>query len=93
MKTSFVQIDGKLVPKSASGPGGGLIIIEDIQPFVSPVDNSVVSSRAARREHNRRNQVEDVGNDPAFSRPRTPTPPQGVKDDVIRAFKEHGHLS
>lgn len=29
----------------------------DIEPFKSPVDGSIVSGRAALREHNRRNNV------------------------------------
>ena len=93
MKTSYTQIDGKLVLKEKVVRRGGLTIIKDIEPFVSPVDGSVVSSRAARREHNRRNQVEDVGGDPAFTRPKQRVMPQGVKEDVIRSFKEHGAIS
>lgn len=32
-------------------------ILPDIQPFVSPVDGSIVTGRAALREHNLRNGV------------------------------------
>lgn len=32
-------------------------IMEDIQPFVSPVDGKVIGSRSALREHNKRNGV------------------------------------
>lgn len=32
-------------------------ILPDIEPFVSPVDGSVVGSRSSLREHNKRNNV------------------------------------
>lgn len=38
-------------------PSRGLIIMGDIEPFVSTVDGSVVSGRAALRAHNKRNNV------------------------------------
>lgn len=37
--------------------GGGLTIMPDIEPFVSPVDGSVITGRKALREHNRRHNV------------------------------------
>jgi len=39
------------------GSGGSFQIMPDIEPFVSPVDGSVVSSRSALRRHNKRNNV------------------------------------
>jgi hypothetical protein len=65
-------------------------VMSDIAPFKSIVDNTVVGSRSALREHNKRNQVIDIGNDPAIYRPRKPYEPQGVEIDVKRAFAEHG---
>ena len=41
-------------------------------PVQSPVDFSVLDSRKAVREHNKRNDVVDVGGDKAFKRPQTP---------------------
>ena len=35
----------------------GVLICPDIQPFKSVVDGSVISGRAALREHNKRNNV------------------------------------
>ena len=39
-----------------------------ITPTKSPVDGTVISSRAKLREHNARNEVADVGNDDAYRR-------------------------
>ena len=41
-------------------------------PVQSPVDFSLLDSRKAVREHNKRNDVVDIGNDGAFKRPQTP---------------------
>lgn len=39
-------------------PGsGGVVVMPDIEPFVSPVDGTVITGRKALREHNRRHGV------------------------------------
>ena len=63
-------------------------IMTELKPFVSPVDGEVINSRADRREHNKRNGVVDVGNDPAVLRRKAQYQPQGVKQDIIRAMEE-----
>lgn len=45
------------------GTRSPMIIIGDISPFKSPVDGSVVGSRTTLAEHNRRNDVVQVGTD------------------------------
>ena len=90
MRRCFVLRDGTLVPKPAAARRG-LEIIRDITPFISPCDGTVIGSRAARRAHNRRNGVADVGNDPAFRHP--PPPPAAmppVGPDIRRAIEELG---
>lgn len=63
----------KVVPRheaSASYRGRRHDVIPDIRPFESPVDGTVVGSRRDLREHNIRNNVEQVGNDmPPGKRP------------------------
>jgi hypothetical protein len=60
-RKSWIQIDGKLIPKedftgnNVRGPS--MHIIPDIEPFVSPVTGEVISSRPQLREHNRANNV------------------------------------
>jgi hypothetical protein len=62
-----------------------LTIVPDIAPFKSPVDNSVVGSRKALREHNKRNDVIQVGNDRVTPRENAPLPRAGY--DVKRALE------
>jgi hypothetical protein len=36
-------------------------VLDDIKPFVSPVDGTVITSRSRLHDHNRRNNVEPAG--------------------------------
>ena len=82
MKTTWVLRDGKLVPKVRSRRIG-LQLMPDLEAFRSPVDGSVISSRSNLREHNRRNGVSDVGNDPAFKHPKRPSSPHHSAKPVL----------
>ena len=76
---------GSVVPYDQYGHGGRSheIMTDLSEPFVSPVDGSVITSREQRRQHNARNGCEDVGNDPAF---RAPVPP-GERPEARREAK------
>lgn len=65
------------------------VITRPFDPFVSPVDNSVISDAAQRREHNRRNDCEDVGNDQGVLRSALKGKtynPAPAKRDIERAM-------
>ena len=66
------------------------MFMEDIKQAVSPVDGTLISSRSKLREHNARNDVIDVGNDPSLRRPKPWVEPSGVLEDIQRAFQETG---
>ncbi len=93
-RSVFVYRDGKIIPKHEAAPLPGrrsMNLMSDIkEPFVSPVDWTVISSRADRREHNKRNQCIDIGDDKAILRPKKPYEPKGVSDDIRRAIEIHG---
>lgn len=40
-----------------------LQIIKDIEPFKSPIDGSIISSRSQIRDHEKKHGVKQVGND------------------------------
>lgn len=69
--TTYVYRNGVLVEKDKAPPreGKAVHVISDVQPFVSPIDRTLISSRSQVREHERIHGVKQVGND--F------TPPQG----------------
>ena len=81
MRSRYILVGKKLLPEAEARAildrhrqtGAGVTVVPDIvEPFVSPVDGTVLSSRAAVRAHNRRNAVADVGNDPSFKHPQKP---------------------
>lgn len=61
--TTYVIRDGQLVEKSKAPPKGGLFVMSDVQPFVSPIDNTLITSRSGVREHERKHNVYQIGND------------------------------
>ena len=71
MKRTYRIIDGQSVEVTGRKQHArNITIIPDLgYAFISPVDGTVIDSRAKRREHNLRNEVEDIGNDKAFERP------------------------
>lgn len=60
-------------------------IISDIQPFKSPIDGTVVSSRRSLRDHEKRHDVIQVGNDRPTRTENAPMRRAGY--DVKRAME------
>ncbi len=60
----YVLRGGRLVPKeSAAAQPASPTLVLDIKPFQSPIDGSLIGSRSALREHERRFGVRQSGND------------------------------
>ena len=79
---------------------GGHYIQNDIEPFISPVDGTVVSSRREMKEHNKRNNVVpaqeyDQGHYDAHAKKRAKALTEGpstreMQGAVADAFRKHG---
>lgn len=63
----------------------GLTIIPDISSFKSPVDGSVISSRSSLAEHNKRNNVVQLGTDRIRREEQSVMPRAG--HDIQRAIQ------
>lgn len=54
-RETYVIRNGELVPKHLAGPlnrnANAPTFIPDIEPFVSPIDGTVINSRSQMREH------------------------------------------
>ena len=97
MRTRYVLRDGKLVEVKAAKPGAHNIIRDcySSNPVLSPVDGTLLDSRAKLREHNARNGCVDVGNDPAFNEParqgKAYEPDRhAIREDARWAMQKHG---
>ena len=64
------------------------MITRPFAPFTSPVDGTIISDAAQRRDHNQRNDVEDVGNDKTVFERKPPFEPQGMEQSMRRAIAE-----
>ena len=61
------RIEGHEVRRSGPGMPHVMGDVWSKNPTISTVDGTLIDSRAALRRHNERNEVEDVGNDSAFT--------------------------
>ncbi len=89
MRETFIWRDGKLIPKDQAPPPPSRKVhgaMPDIQPFQSPIDGSVISSRPHLAAHNRRHGVIDTGDDKTVLQKRKPYEPQGLVEDIRRAL-------
>ena len=103
MRRRYVIRDGKLVPKPPgpvpvsmrrdNGFNFAPMVMRDCYHYNevrSPVDRSILDSRVKLREHNRRNDVEDIGNDASFREPQIDHAAgagEGVGEDLRTAFE------
>ena len=65
--------------------------MEDIHPYQSQIDGSIITSRSKHRQHLREHGCVEVGNDSSVMKPqRKPLEsPPGLKEHLIRAFEQH----
>jgi hypothetical protein len=53
----------KVILKHKAQQDKGYAVISDVEPFTSPIDGTVLSSRSQIRDHERKHQVRQCGND------------------------------
>jgi hypothetical protein len=58
---------GRIKSASRKSRQPKLHIVSDIEPFKSPIDGSLISSRSTLREHENKHNVRQIGNDWAGS--------------------------
>ena len=83
MKKIYIQIDGQLIEKSKhySEPVAP-IIMPDIQPYQSMADGSMITSRSHHREHLKKHNCIEIGNESMESKV---TPVKDTRKEVLRA--------
>lgn len=81
----------ELVPAEEwTGPAkASYYVMPDIQPYQSMVTGEMIQGRRQHREHLRTHNVVEVGNELDKAKPRTPEPPKGLKEHLIRAANAH----
>jgi hypothetical protein len=86
MRTRWVQINGELVLAGTDESNGGYVM-NDITPYQSQIDGSMITSRSHHREHLKRHGCIEVGNEKIEHRAATVVP--GLKEEVARRVYEN----
>ena len=87
MRKSYVQIGGVLYEKGTEPERApqGPMLMKDIKPYRSMADGSIITSRSKHREHLRRHNCIEVGNETKYLQPKPLTSPPGLKEALLRA--------
>jgi hypothetical protein len=79
----LIPADQYVAPQKTSGP----MILPDIKPYQSMVTGEIIDGRKSHREHLKRHNVVEVGNEPI--KPPSPVkPPPGLKETLGRIVYE-----
>ncbi len=65
MRKTYIYNHGtkEIILKTNPHQSKGYAVISDVEPFKSPIDGTVLSSRSQIRDHERKHQVRQCGND------------------------------
>ena len=84
MKRVYVYQDGKMIEKIQSPQKEQLHYVqEDIKPYKSMADGTIISSRSQHRRHLKRHGCIEIGNEKMESRPATPQ--NDTRREVLRS--------
>ena len=87
----YDRASGKVVPKEEKARQHFHEVMGDLkEDFRSPVDGSMITSRADWRAHNRRNDVVDVGDDSSVMNPKRKVH-QPNEAEIVNDIKEAIH--
>lgn len=81
MKRTYVYEDGEMVEKIKSKRSRMHYVQDDIKPYKSMADGSIISSRSQHRRHLKQHNCIEVGNESMESRPR---PVKDSRREVLR---------
>lgn len=71
---------------------GSSMIMPDIQPYRSMVNGEMITSRSHHKNLLKQHGLIEIGNETRYLKSKSPAPPPGLKEHVMRAVKAHrGH--
>ena len=59
------------------------IVMDDIQPYISQIDGSVIGSRSIHKAHLKSHGCIEIGNETKNIKSKPMTPPPGLKEKLI----------
>ena len=85
MKRSYVQIAGVLYERGHEPVAAGPMVIDDIQPYRSMADGSIITSRSKHREHLKTHGCVEIGDQVHHLQVQRPTFESPARKELIRA--------
>lgn len=67
-----------------------LHVVEDVKPFMSPIDNKMVTSRKELREHCAKHDVVQIGNDRLPERKKWRPDKKEIREDIKKTLSSYG---
>jgi len=64
------------------------MVANDIQPYRSMIDGSIISSRSRHREHLRDHNCTEIGNETKYLQAKPLASPPGLKETLIQVANE-----
>ncbi len=88
MRKSWVQVNGKLIPKEDYVPeyNPQTMIMPDIKPYKSMITGEEITSRSKHRNHLRQHGCFEIGNEKLERKERQPPP--GLKEEIMRTIHQ-----
>jgi hypothetical protein len=82
-RRSWIYINGEAIEKGDYTPESAAhYVMNDIQPYQSMIDGSMITSRSRHREHLQAHGCIEVGNEKMEN--RAPAPVQSQRRDILR---------
>lgn len=82
MKRTYVYIDGEFVEKKRDERGQWHYVQDDIKPYQSMIDGTMITSRSQHRNHLRRHNCIEVGNEDPSK--HVAKPPKNNRVEVLK---------
>jgi hypothetical protein len=83
-KRNFPTCCGEEMPMVLCAPA----VFDDMTPYRSPVDGSIINSRSDHRNHLKEHKLIEVGNEKLKPRANKPCEPEGIAKDIVRAINQ-----
>ena len=85
MKRSWVQINGQLYERGHEPVAEGPMILDDIKPYRSMADGSIITSRSKHRDHLKAHGCVEIGDQVHHLQVQRPTFESPARKELIRA--------
>ena len=89
MRRSWIQVNGELIPKEdyIAPIDHKVMIMPDIKEYNSIITGEPITSRSKHREHLKRHNCFEIGNEKLEKKERKPPP--GLKEEIIRQYQRY----